>query len=134
MTLHVELVNPEGEIWSGAAELVIARTKDGEIGILTNHAPVIGILAEGSTVQIRPDGQVSPDIFAAVSGGFLSVADNRVSILAQHSQLGADVDIVGTEAALEAALQAAGPAAGGQEEPADVRYYRALLHVAGQGT
>jgi F-type H+-transporting ATPase subunit epsilon len=132
VTLHVELVNPEGEVWSGQAELVIARTLDGEIGILTNHAPVIGILAEGSMVQIRPETSGTPDLFAAVTGGFLSVADNRVSILARYGQLGKDVDIAATRAALDAALQAAGPAAGGPEEPADVRYYRALLQAAGQ--
>ena len=78
MTLRVELVQPEGEIWSGDAEMVIARTTDGEIGLLTNHAPMIGILTDGSTVQIRPDASGAPDIWAAVSGGFLSMADNRV--------------------------------------------------------
>jgi F-type H+-transporting ATPase subunit epsilon len=129
MSFHVELVDPEGEIWAGSAELVIARTKDGEIGILTNHAPIIGILAEGSTVQIRPEGQTSPDVFAAVSGGFMSVADNRVSILARQSQLGSDVDVAGVGAALDRAVEAAGP-----EGSDDVRYYQALLQVATQGS
>lgn len=132
MTFRVELVQPEGELWSGDAELVIARTLDGEIGLLTNHAPVIGVLAEGSTVQIRHENAAEPDVFAAVSGGFLSMADNRVSILARQGQLGRDVDTVAAQAALDQALEAAGPAAGGPEEPADVRYYRALLEAAGQ--
>jgi F-type H+-transporting ATPase subunit epsilon len=132
VTLHVALVEPEGEVWSGEAEMVIARTLDGEIGLLTNHAPVIGVLAEGSTVQIRPDQQGQPDVFAAVTGGFLSMADNRVSILARESQLGTDVDVAVAQAELDRALEAAGPAAGGPEEPADVRYYRALLSAAGQ--
>jgi len=132
VTLRVELVQPEGEIWSGDAEMVIARTLDGEIGLLTGHAPVIGILAEGSTVQIRHANPSEPDTFAAVSGGFLSVADNRVSILARQGQLGRDVDPTAAQAALDRALEAAGPAAGGPEEPPDVRYYRALLHAADQ--
>ena len=132
MTLHVALVQPEGEIWSGEAEMVIARTLDGEIGLLTNHAPVIGVLAEGSTVQIRPENSEQADVFAAVTGGFVSMADNRVSILARQSQLGTDVDRAVAQAELEQALQAAGPAAGGPEEPADVRYYRALLSAADQ--
>jgi F-type H+-transporting ATPase subunit epsilon len=132
MTLQVELVRPEGELWSGTAEMVIARTLDGEIGILTNHAPIIGILAEGSTVQIRPETSGAADVLAAVTGGFLSVADNRVSILAREGQLGQDVNVAAARAALDQALQAAGPAAGGPEEPADVRYYRALLNAAGQ--
>jgi F-type H+-transporting ATPase subunit epsilon len=132
MTFRVELVQPEGELWSGDAELVIARTLDGEIGLLTNHAPVIGVLAEGSTVQIRHENAAEPDVFAAVSGGFLSMADNRVSILARQGQLGRDVDTAAAQAALDQALEAAGPAAGGPEEPADVRYYRALLDAADQ--
>ncbi|HEY2505160.1 MAG TPA: F0F1 ATP synthase subunit epsilon [Streptosporangiaceae bacterium] len=130
MALSVELVNPEGEIWSGQAELVIARTLDGEIGILTGHAPVIGILAEGSTVTIRASQPADPDVFAAVSGGFLSVADDRVSILAKQALLGQQVNVTATKAALDQALAAAGPAAGGPDEPADVRYYRALLEAA----
>jgi F-type H+-transporting ATPase subunit epsilon len=130
VTLQVELVQPDGELWAGQAEMVIARTLDGEIGLLTNHAPVIGILAEGSTVQIRPEHAGEPDVFAAVSGGFLSMADNRVSILARQAQLGVDVDTTAAQAALDDALQAAGPLAGGPEEPADVRYYRALLRAA----
>jgi F-type H+-transporting ATPase subunit epsilon len=132
MTMRVALVQPEGEIWSGEAEMIIARTLDGEIGLLTNHAPVIGILAEGSIVQIRPDKPGQPDVYAAVTGGFLSMADNRVSILARQGQLGQDVDVAAAQAALDQALQAAGPAAGGPEEPADVRYYRALLDTASQ--
>jgi F-type H+-transporting ATPase subunit epsilon len=132
MTMSVELVEPEGELWAGQAEMVIARTLDGEIGLLTNHAPIIGILTEGSTVQIRPQSG-GPDVFAAVSGGFLSMSDNRVSILARSAQLGKDVDKAAAQAALDAALQDAGPAAGGPEEPADVRYFRALLSAADQG-
>jgi F-type H+-transporting ATPase subunit epsilon len=128
--MQVSLVEPEGELWSGSAEMVIARTLDGEIGLLTNHAPVIGILYEGSMVLIRPDGG-GPDVFAAVSGGFLSMADNRVSILARQAQLGTDVNTGTVEEFLAESLQSAG--AIGPEEPADVRYYRALLRAAGQG-
>ena len=84
--MDVELVEPEGELWSGQAEMVIARTLDGEIGLLTNHAPLIGILYEGSMVQIRPENGNGADIFAAVTGGFLSMANNRVSILARQAQ------------------------------------------------
>jgi F-type H+-transporting ATPase subunit epsilon len=130
MSMQVALVEPEGELWSGSAEMVIARTLDGEIGLLTNHAPVIGILYEGSTVQIRPDSG-GPDVFAAVSGGFVSMADNRVSILARQAQLGTDVNTGAAEQFLAEALQAAGTI--GPEEPADVRYYRALLRAAAQG-
>jgi F-type H+-transporting ATPase subunit epsilon len=131
MTLSVELVQPEGELWAGNAEMVIARTLDGEIGVLTNHAPVIGILYEGSMVQIRPDEHGQPDVFAAISGGFLSVANNRVSVLAREAVLGRHVDTAATQAKLNDAL-AELPQPPGPEEPADVRYYRALLSAAEQ--
>ena len=131
MTLSVELVKPEGELWAGNAEMVIARTLDGEIGLLTNHAPLIGILYEGSMVQIRPDDHTQPDVFAAISGGFLSVANNRVSILARDAVLGSQVDTAATQTALTDALaELAQPP--GPEEPANVRYYRALLDAAEQ--
>jgi F-type H+-transporting ATPase subunit epsilon len=130
MTMNVELVEPEGELWSGQAEMVIARTVDGEIGLLSNHAPLIGILYEGSLVQIRPDAGNGADIFAALTGGFLSMANNRVSILARQAQLGRDVDPAVAQAALDQAIRDAGPAANAPEEPANIRYYRALLRAA----
>ena len=125
--MQVALVEPEGELWSGNAEMVIARTLDGEIGLLTGHAPVIGILYEGSIVQIRPVAG-GPDVFAAVSGGFVSMADNRVSVLARQAQMGTDVNTADVDQLLAEALQSAG--AVGPEEPADVRYYRSLLRAA----
>ena len=96
---------PEGEIWAGDAQRVIAKTLDGDIGVLTGHTPVLGILAEGSVVRILPeDGQgAGGEMLAAVGGGFLSVADDRVSVLARQAQLGTEVDRAGAQAALDAA-------------------------------
>ena len=129
MTLHVELVVPAGEIWAGDAQRVIAKTLDGDIGVLTGHTPVLGILAEGSMVRILPeDGQGTGEVLVAIGGGFLSVADDRVSVLARQAQLGTEVDRAGAQASLDAATEAAGP---GGEETADVRYFRALLRAAG---
>ena len=134
MTLHVALVVPEGEIWAGDAQRVIAKTLDGDIGVLTGHTPVLGILAEGSVVRILPaDGEgaggqgAGGEVLAAIGGGFLSVADDQVSVLARQAQLGADVDRAGAQASLDSALEAAEPG----EETADVRYFRALLRAAG---
>jgi F-type H+-transporting ATPase subunit epsilon len=142
MTLQVELVVPEGEVWSGPAELVIAKTLDGDIGVLTNHTPVLGILVQGSLVTIRPEapeqndqaanGGGGRDVVAAVDGGFFAIADNRVSILAHQAQLGAQVDTAAARAAVDKALQEAAGIAGGDEEPAGLSYYRALLRAAGE--
>ncbi len=133
MTLHVELVIPEGEVWAGDAERVIAKTLDGDIGVLTGHTPVLGILAEGSVVRILPEGDAAAggELSAAVHGGFLSVADDRVSILAHQALLGSDVDTSTVRAVLESADEAAGPAAGGEQESAEIRYFRAQLRAAG---
>ena len=130
MTLQVELVVPEGELWAGQAEMVIAKTLDGDIGVLSGHAPVLGILVTGSVVRIRPEA--GAELSAAVGGGFFSIADDRVSILAREAQLGSDIDVAAAQAALDSALEAAGPAQG--EEADDVRYYRAQLRAAGSGT
>jgi F-type H+-transporting ATPase subunit epsilon len=123
--MHVALVVPDRELWSGEATTVIAKTTEGDIGILTGHSPVFGILAEGSLVQILTD---SDTVRAAVSGGFLSVADDKVSILAAQARLGDEVNAGETQQELDAALSEAEP---GPEEPAEAKYARALLRAAG---
>ena len=125
MTLQVALVVPDRELWSGEASIVIAKTTEGDIGVLTGRAPMFGILAEGSLVEIVND---ESRVKAAVSGGFLSVADDRVSILAAQAQLGQDVDVEVTREELAAALAEASPAA---EDTPEARYARALLRAAG---
>ncbi|MGH3196662.1 MAG: F0F1 ATP synthase subunit epsilon [Streptosporangiaceae bacterium] len=125
MTLHVALVVPDRELWSGEAGTVIAKTTEGDIGVLTGHSPLFGILAEGSLVEILND-EVS--VKAAIGGGFLSVAGNQVSILAAQAQLGGDVDIEGARQELAAALAEASP---GPEDSPTVRYAKARLRAAG---
>ena len=105
---------------------MIAKTTEGDIGVLSGHAPVFGILAEGSLVEIITDTE---RVRAAVSGGFLSVANDKVSILAPHAQLGDEVDSESARRDLESSLAEAGS---GPEEPADAKYARALLRASGQ--
>lgn len=133
MTLQVELVVPDGEVWTGPAQMVIAKTLDGDLGVLSGHAPVLGILAAGSLVRIRPEGEGSAEVTAAVSDGFFSVSGNHVSILARQARLGSQVDTAAAQAALDAALAADGSSAQG-EESAEARYYRAQLRAAGSGS
>ena len=136
MTLHVELVVPDREIWSGSARMVVAKTPDGDLGVLAHHPPVLGLLTEGSVVRILdpeagdsdPAGPATEgEITAAVSGGFLSVANDRVSILARHAELGREIDKSSARADLEAA---AGQAGG--DESAEAKYARARLRAAGE--
>jgi len=98
--LQVELVAADEKVWSGEATFVLARTTDGELGILPNHAPVLSVLVE-SIVLIRSDD--SDAQVAAVDGGFLSVADNRVSILAERAAMADDIDESAARSELEQA-------------------------------
>ena len=125
MTLQVALVAPEGEIWSGEARQIIAKTLDGDIGVLSGHTPVLGILAEGSLVRIFPE-DASGEVVAAIGGGFLSVADDRVSVLARQALLAQDVDRANAQTALDIAESEAG----GEETP-EIRFLRAQLRAAG---
>jgi F-type H+-transporting ATPase subunit epsilon len=134
VTLHVELLMPDRSLWSGEAGMVIAKTIDGDIGILTGHSPVFGILSPGSTVRIQPEvtgDQSGEEVRAAVRDGFLSVADNRVSILASVGLLAGDVEVSAARADLDAASAEAGSAAAA-EESVEVRYARARLRAAGE--
>jgi F-type H+-transporting ATPase subunit epsilon len=88
--LHVELVAADRTVWSGEATIVVARTTEGDVGILPDHAPLLGLLADG-VVEIRTPS--TECYVAAVYGGFLSVAQNRVSILAEFAELSHEIDL-----------------------------------------
>ena len=69
MPLEVELVSADSRVWSGEAREVIARTTEGDMGVLPGHAPVLAVLAKGE-VRIFTEGQ---EVVASVDDGFLSV-------------------------------------------------------------
>lgn len=81
--LHVELVAVEEKVWSGEAEMLVARTTEGELGVLPGHAPLLGQLAEPSQVRVKLAGgeQLAYD----VDGGFLSVTADGVTVLAESA-------------------------------------------------
>ncbi len=101
--LRVELVSPEREVWSGDAEMVVARTTEGEIGVLPGHAPLLGELVSGP-VRIRRGG--ADELVAAVHGGFLSITDWGVSMLAEVVELAPEIDAARARQALDRARQA----------------------------
>ena len=80
--LTVEVVSPEKRIWSGEAKMISARTLDGDIGILPGHIQLLGVLVDGKVSIDAVDG--SKQEFE-IHGGFLSVSNNRVSILGQSA-------------------------------------------------
>ncbi|MEH1168784.1 F0F1 ATP synthase subunit epsilon [Micromonospora sp. CPCC 205539] len=81
--LHVELVAVEEKVWSGEAEMVVARTTEGELGVLPGHAPLLGQLAEPGQVRIKLAG--GEQISYEVAGGFLSVSSDGVTVLAESA-------------------------------------------------
>jgi F-type H+-transporting ATPase subunit epsilon len=88
--LHVELVTADRRVWSGQARIVVAKTVDGDFGVLPGHAPVLAVLANGVVTVRTAEGD---DVYAAVLGGFISVANDEVSILAEQAELASEVDV-----------------------------------------
>ncbi|QWT23554.1 F0F1 ATP synthase subunit epsilon [Subtercola sp. PAMC28395] len=82
--LQVSVVAADHEVWSGGATQVIAKTTEGEIGILRGHEPLLAILAEGEVRVTLADGK---RIVAKADEGFLSVENNRVTIVARAAEL-----------------------------------------------
>jgi len=98
--LQVELVAADRTVWSGEATMVIARTVEGDVGVLRGHAPMLSLLTEAVVEIAQVDGNV---VIATVDGGFLSVAGDRVSILSERSLLSDEINIDEARAELEAA-------------------------------
>ena len=99
-TMNVELVAPDRIVWSGEAEMVIARTTEGDIGILPRHEPLLGVLVE-SPVRIKRAEE--DELVVAVLGGFLSVTPESVSILAESVETPDEIDAGAARQELEQA-------------------------------
>lgn len=83
-SLTVSVVAADHEVWSGEARQIVARTTEGEIGILAGHEPILAVLSAGE-VRITPlEGQV---ITANAEDGFLSVQNDTVTIVAGQATL-----------------------------------------------
>lgn len=77
--LSVNVVSAEREIWSGNATQIIAKTVDGEIGILRGHEPMLAILAHGEVRVTTTNGQ---KVTVDAKDGFLSVDHDVITIVA----------------------------------------------------
>ncbi len=126
-TLQVELVAVERRIWSGEATMVIARTTEGELGVLPGHSPLLGELAPGGVVTIRVEG--GEDLVVAAHGGFLSVTEKGVSILAETAEISTEIDV---DRAREALRRAESAADDDEDALAAARRAQSRLRAAGQ--
>ena len=130
MTLHVEVVSPERILWTGEAQMVIARTiGGGDIAFLTGHAPFVGALDIGVVTVHAEDGT---DELIAVHGGFVEVSNDRVTVLSDVAEVASQIDVERARAAQERAeAELRGDTS--DEAEAALRRARARLDAASGG-
>lgn len=122
-TIQVNIVSAETELYTGEASLLVAPGEQGELGIKPQHAPLLTRLKPGE-VRVKRDGQDDENIF--VSGGYMEVQPNVVTILADTAVRAADID----EAAALEAKQRAEEALADRKGDIDVARAQAELAIA----
>ncbi|SDN02517.1 F0F1 ATP synthase subunit epsilon [Bacillus sp. OK048] len=90
-TIKVSVVTPDGPVYESDVEMVSTKAQSGELGILPGHIPMVAPLAIG-VVRLKKSESKQPDLIA-VSGGFLEVRPDQVTILAQSSEKAEDIDV-----------------------------------------
>jgi len=124
--LNVAVVSAERALWAGQAKSIVAKTPEGDIGILPNHEPVLALLVESSALRVEElDGS---KLVVAIHGGFFSVAGNDVNVIAEVAELAEDIDLERAQAAL-ARIQADGEVS--DDEGAALRRAETRIQVAG---
>ncbi|WP_044749357.1 F0F1 ATP synthase subunit epsilon [Bacillus alveayuensis] len=98
-TIKVSVVTPDGPVYEADVEMVSAKAQSGELGILPGHIPMVAPLNIGA-VRLKKGGNTE---LVAVSGGFLEVRPDRVTILAQAAEKAEDIDVLRAKAAKERA-------------------------------
>jgi F-type H+-transporting ATPase subunit epsilon len=116
--LNIDIVAVDRQIWSGQGTFLFTRTTSGEIGILPNHIPLVAKLVDDAMVRVERDDE--DDLRIAVDGGFLSVTEHGVIVLAESAEFDSEID--------EAAAQRDAES----EDPATAAKGRARLRALGQ--
>ena len=99
--LEVALVAADREVWSGRASMVIAKTADGDVGIMPGHQPLLSALKPSvATIRTVVDGAPGDTLKVALHGGFIAVDENKVSLLGEAAELAEEIDVARAEAAL----------------------------------
>lgn len=94
-TFNFNVVAPDGQVLKKDVEFVVVPGEDGELGILPNHAPLIAGLGIG-VIRYTEDGKVSR---IAISGGFLEVIHNKVTVLANTAETAEKINVERAQAA-----------------------------------
>ena len=123
--LNVAVVSAERALWSGQARSLVAKTPEGDIGILPSHEPVLALLVESAPLRIEELNGTK--LIVAVHGGFFSVSGNEVNVIAEVAELAEDIDLDRAQAAL-ARIQADGIT---EEEMPALRRAETRIQIAG---
>ena len=102
MPMNLEIITAERSVYSGEVDMVIAPGLDGQLGILPKHAPLITVLKPGE-LTVKKSGE--EDMYVAVSGGFMEVIGNRVSVLADACERSDEIDEARAEHAMQRAQE-----------------------------
>jgi F-type H+-transporting ATPase subunit epsilon len=128
----VEVLTPEGQVFSDEVEMVSTRTTTGSIGLLAHHAPLMAILEPTELRLYKSDSDV---VSFAQGEGYLQVVDNSALVLVEEAIAPDDIDRSSIESKLKEAEQSLEQAEKGTEEYAraerNVKRYRAFLEVGG---
>ncbi|ALC88715.1 ATP synthase F0F1 subunit epsilon [Bacillus sp. FJAT-18017] len=100
-TIKVSVVTPDGPVYESDVEMVSTKAQSGELGVLPGHIPMVAPLEIGA-VRMKKDGKTE---FVAVSGGFLEVRPDQVTILAQAAEQSSAIDVERAVRAKERAEQ-----------------------------
>lgn len=90
-TVHTDIVTPAGKVYEGDVHMVCVRSKDGELGILPNHLPIVAPL-KIALVRLKHEDEKIVD-YVAVHGGFIQVSRKSITILSEAAELKADIDV-----------------------------------------
>jgi F-type H+-transporting ATPase subunit epsilon len=130
----VEVLTPEGQVFSDEVEMVSTRTTTGSIGVLANHAPLMAIL---EPTELRLYKSESDVVRFAQGEGYLQVVDNQALVLVEEAIPPDDIDRSNFEARLKEAQRAAEEAEEDSEEKAraerEIKRYEAFLEVGSGG-
>ena len=99
--MRLEIITAEHRVYSDDVDLVVAPGLEGQLGILPHHAPLMSSLQPGELI-IRKDGE---ETYLAVSGGFLEVLDNQVTVLADAAERSDEIDEERAQAAMQLASE-----------------------------
>lgn len=111
--MQVEVVSADRVVWSGESSNIIAKTVEGEIGILPGHEPVLGVLVPSAVVIFDEGGGRE---VVAVDGGFISVSQGRVSILSEYARMADEVTVAQAEKELAEAQRVLDTGDGSDED------------------